>query len=246
MTSMDAPRGDESPAPARDSAPGNTSHDSTALAPDASGGDAGDAHADANLAGVEAGALRSIKAPALADVLAYTNRDVVYRFKKAYSLSWEEAEDIFEQVKKWLWLANHRRRSGFDKGLGIDLSLVVIDEMWHNFVLFTKEYTQFCMEYFGYYLHHGPATEAEEQEHRQRMQSLERIDRIQAVKDSKRPQYEYIYDQLGEETFVKWYMEYPKLYSYRRLAELQLKAVDENLARVPGRPLHANPGTNHL
>jgi len=245
MTSMDASRGDESPAPARDPVPGNTGSDSTALAPGASGGDAGGAHADANLAGVEAGA-RSIKAPSLEDVLAYSNRDVVYRFKKAYSLSWEEAEDIFEQVKKWLWLANHRRRSGIDKGLSIDLSLVVIDEMWHNFVLFTKEYTQFCMQYFGYYLHHGPATEAEEREHRERLETLERADRVRVVKDAKRPQYEYIYDHLGEETFVKWYMEYPKAYGYRRLAELQLKAVNENLARVPGRPLHANPGNNHL
>lgn len=180
-----------------------------------------------------------MKTPTLEEVLEYSNRDVVYRFKKNYSLSWEEAEDIFEQVKKWLWLANYRRQNGIREGLSIDLSLVVIDEMWHNFVLFTKEYTQFCMDYFGYYLHHGPATEEEEREHKARFQSLVGAERIRAVKDAKRPQYEYIYDHLGEDTFVKWYMEYPKIYSYRRLAELQLEAVNKNLSRVPERPSHA-------
>lgn len=242
MTSMDAPFGDAPLARVRDCVPRDPNHfsaapgaDAYAPAPDGADGDA--THP-------EPGRRPGIKAPTLADVLAYSNRDVVHRFRKAYALDWEEAEDIFEQVKKWLWLANHRRRSGFDKGLSIDLSLVVIDEMWHNFVLFTKEYTQFCLHYFGYYLHHGPATEAEEREHRERMASLDRADRIRAMKDAKRPQYEYIYDHLGEETFVKWYVEYPKVYSYRRLAELQLQAVDDNLARVPGRPLHANPGNN--
>lgn len=112
--------------------------------------------------------------------------------------------------------------------------LVVIDEMWHNFVLFTKEYTQFCKEYFGYYLHHGPATEAEELENRARFQGLQGKDRMEAVKDAKRPQYEYIYDHLGEETFVKWYVDYPKIYGYRRLAELQLKAVNESLSKNAG------------
>ena len=179
-----------------------------------------------------------MKNPTLDEVLAYSNRDVVYRFRKTYGLSWEESEDIFEQVKKWLWLANHRRRAGIREGLSIDLSLVVIDEMWHNFVLFTREYAEFCDRYFGYYLHHGPATEAEDREHAERLQSYaSREERIRAVKDAKRPQYEYIYDHLGEETFVKWYREYPKLYGYRRLAELQLQATMESLARGPTAPL---------
>lgn len=31
-----------------------------------------------------------------------------------------------------------------------------IDEAWHAHVLHTKEYTKFCQEFFGYYLHHDP------------------------------------------------------------------------------------------
>ena len=34
----------------------------------------------------------------------------------------------------------------------------MIDETWHVFVLFTKEYTDFCNEYCGGYVHHAPHT----------------------------------------------------------------------------------------
>ena len=171
-----------------------------------------------------------MKTPTLEEVLQYSNRDVVYRFKKTYGITWEASEDIFEQVKKFLWLAHHRRLAGLDAGLSIDIPIVVIDEMWHNFVLFTKEYTAFCKDFFGYYVHHAPTTEAEETGHRGHLQSLSPLDRVNARKDRMRGQYEYIYDHLGKETFTKWYLEYPKTYGYRRLAEMQLQAVDQKLA----------------
>ena len=31
-----------------------------------------------------------------------------------------------------------------------------IDEAWHAHILHTREYTKFCHELFGYYLHHDP------------------------------------------------------------------------------------------
>lgn len=180
-----------------------------------------------------------MKTPTLDEVLQYECRDVVYRFKKAYDISWEESEDIFVQVKKFLWLAHQRRMAGLETGLSIDIPIVVIDEMWHNFVLFTKEYTAFCKDFFGYYVHHAPTTEAEEVGHRDHLQSLTRLERVQARKDRMRGQYEYIYDHLGKDTFVKWYLEYPKTFSYRRLAELQLQAVDARLEAMQPRQAEA-------
>jgi hypothetical protein len=173
-----------------------------------------------------------MKTPSLDDVLAYENSDIVHRFHKAYGISREEAADIFMQVKKWLWLANLRRQSGLDGGLHIDMSLVVIDEMWHNFVLFTKEYSAFCQRYFGYYLHHAPTTEAEERGHKDHLHALPRLERLQARKEQMRAQCEYIYDHLGNDTFVKWYLEYPKTYGYLRLAQLQLAAAEAQLAEI--------------
>jgi hypothetical protein len=31
-----------------------------------------------------------------------------------------------------------------------------VDHAWHGFILFTREYTDFCQDVFGFYLHHAP------------------------------------------------------------------------------------------
>ena len=32
-----------------------------------------------------------------------------------------------------------------------------IDDVWHQFILYTREYAQFCQNYFGGYIHHAPS-----------------------------------------------------------------------------------------
>ncbi|MFZ2315116.1 MAG: hypothetical protein WAW86_05605 [Gammaproteobacteria bacterium] len=34
----------------------------------------------------------------------------------------------------------------------------LIDEFWHNHILYTKRYTEDCLNIFGHYLHHEPAS----------------------------------------------------------------------------------------
>lgn len=46
--------------------------------------------------------------------------------------------------------------SGEVKSLGIPSKAV--DEVWHNFILFTRLYTKFCKETVGKYMHHKPGT----------------------------------------------------------------------------------------
>lgn len=36
-----------------------------------------------------------------------------------------------------------------------------IDEFWHNHILYTKQYTEDCLNIFGHYFHHQPASEEE-------------------------------------------------------------------------------------
>lgn len=181
-----------------------------------------------------------IKRPSLAEVLNYENGDVVYRFVKTYGVSQEESEDLFMQVKKWLWLANERHCDKLDGGLSIDHPIVVIDEMWHNFVLFTKDYTTFCKDYFGYYLHHAPATEIEETEFKNNLKKVTKSERYKYRMDQKRPQYEYIYDKLGKETFLKWYHEYPRKYSFQQLAEMHVKALEKLVLITPPKESEQN------
>ena len=42
------------------------------------------------------------------------------------------------------------------RGLGMASSLV--DEVWHDFILFTREYAGFCQAAFGEFIHHVPRT----------------------------------------------------------------------------------------
>jgi len=36
-----------------------------------------------------------------------------------------------------------------------------VDEIWHNHILFTRDYAQFCQSIFGSFVHHMPATSAQ-------------------------------------------------------------------------------------
>lgn len=40
---------------------------------------------------------------------------------------------------------------------GITVPCEEVDEVWHTFILFTMEYTEFCRQVAGSYLHHLPA-----------------------------------------------------------------------------------------
>jgi len=75
-------------------------------------------------------------------------------------------------------------------------SMREIDEMWHEFILFTKDYTQFCQLYFGEYLHHLPNI----------------FDNMPISREAETAEITillpYIYDHLGEETMHVWFAEY--------------------------------------
>lgn len=176
--------------------------------------------------------MQQVKMVSLDEVLAYENVDVVYRFQKVYGVSTEESSDIFSQVKRWMWLAHTRKIEGIATGLSIDPPLVVIDEMWHNFILFTVEYHEFCDKYFGYYIHHGPATEGEDREFYAMKDTTPIGELRKKVMDSKRAQYEYVYDKLGKDIFQKWYVTYPKKYTPVFLAESQFRVMEETFNKA--------------
>jgi hypothetical protein len=61
-----------------------------------------------------------------------------------------EARVLFREVKRFLVLV----RCSHD--LSWDMYSRRVDEAWHQFVLFTREYIQFCMRFFGSYVQHRP------------------------------------------------------------------------------------------
>jgi hypothetical protein len=67
----------------------------------------------------------------------------------------EEAAQLFQEVKKYLVLADGER------GRAVPMFSARVDEAWHQFALFTPEYIAFCQRFAGAYLHHAPSESAE-------------------------------------------------------------------------------------
>lgn len=81
-------------------------------------------------------------------VLAYQNAEFIERLKDKLSLTHEEAEVLFVDMKQFLTMSASRH--------GQWSPPPQIDAAWHEFVLYTKDYDFFCKEMFGRYMHHIP------------------------------------------------------------------------------------------
>lgn len=144
----------------------------------------------------------------LNDVLAYKNEDVVDRFLMMYDIEQKEASKIFNETLKWLWLGNKI------DGVFIDDSTLIIDEMWHNFILFTQDYENFCMNHFGRYIHHQPEKRKKGEWYNDSFNKEEHKNKLEKL-------YEGVYDYLGEKTLLTWYEEFPEKYSIENIKRLR-------------------------
>lgn len=63
----------------------------------------------------------------------------------------QEYQKAFKEFKRFAFLANL-----YSGNLGMVGKK--IDEVWHQFILFTPQYHKFCEEMFSKYLHHQPKT----------------------------------------------------------------------------------------
>jgi hypothetical protein len=133
----------------------------------------------------------------LEEVLCYKNDDVVHRFAEDFNLSLADSEAIFIELKKWLWLCalqglSNSKSKHPTHPLTLFQEMFVVDLMWHTFILFTHDYSDFCENYFGTFVHHVPRSN--------RVKALP----IKVQRDLIKNTYEYIYDNLGSETLLNW------------------------------------------
>ncbi|WP_205513237.1 hypothetical protein [Longitalea arenae] len=149
----------------------------------------------------------------LAALLQYQNEDVIARFTDLFDVSETEAEAIFTETKKFLYISRQ-------PGVFIPDELLIIDEMWHNFILFTATYQEFCDRYFGAYLHHLPASKMEKRQQQQQL-ALDAAAARKAFKEKLATFMSITYDQLGQETVIRWFQEYPKRYSKQAIRNLR-------------------------
>ena len=84
----------------------------------------------------------------LALAMSFQFDPLVHRMIDKYK--WDEAEsrECFEDLKKFLYMAVMA-----DKPVAPTEKL---DEMWHNFILYTMDYDEFCRTRLGIFVHHRP------------------------------------------------------------------------------------------
>jgi hypothetical protein len=133
---------------------------------------------------------------ALTEVLAFRHPGVIRRYCKDRGAAPAEAEEVFQEMLKWLYLASRRQAdTQATAGCMMTPDIEKLDWMWHTFLLFTPDYAAFCDRYFGFFVHHVPEDEADDPA------SLE------AVREQLERQYALVYDVLGEPTLLAWYDE---------------------------------------
>jgi len=130
----------------------------------------------------------------LDEVLTYRNPFVVERFAGKHRVAIEDAEEIFREMLKLVWLMGTSPSK-----IKVYRPMTVIDEMWHEFILFSREYTGFCRARFGRYVHHKPTTSAD----RARTKDVSQL-RVEIE-----AQCRYISEKLGGETLTRWFVHFP-------------------------------------
>lgn len=156
--------------------------------------------------------------PSLDKVLLYQNENVVARFADDHGVTEQEAQEIFLEAKRWLWLcAKLQRAAQTGEGESFKLPLFneayAIDLMWHIFLLHTEDYAEFCQTHFGFFIHHHPKTRAERLAWQQKIADDPVAARIEREQNLRRV-YDYLYDELGEEVLVRWCEEFPSRFQF--------------------------------
>ena len=139
--------------------------------------------------------------------LAYQNDDIVHKFLERYDVPFDEAADIFDETKKWLWLASQEAVPP----LAVTHELMLLDEMWHTFILFTRFYRDFCDNYLGKFINHIPTTKTRRDQDERRFREDPEAFRADWNEKMKR-EMRVVADYLGADTLFKWFVEYPTRY----------------------------------
>jgi len=143
----------------------------------------------------------------------YSNENVLFRFSNRYRIPEEEIRDLFQETKKFIAICT-------EPNIYVNDDLLIIDEMWHNFILFTPAYAEFCQQFFQRFIHHIPMGKHE------REKFIELKD-----KDPEKAKNNYlqreellmstVYELCGEETVKKWFKDYPEKYTKEYITSIQ-------------------------
>ena len=145
--------------------------------------------------------------------IEYCNENVLFRFSNMYDMPDNEIRDLFQETKKFIAICTQ-------PNIYINDDMLIIDEMWHNFILFTPLYAEFCQQFFGRFIHHIPMSKKE----REQFTKLRQEDPDKA-KNAYLQREELlmstVYELCGEETVNKWFKDYPQKYTKEYIRSIQ-------------------------
>jgi hypothetical protein len=105
------------------------------------------------LAGITRYVLRSQRSRQLAYIQNYRFHSAIKeKVRKKYPrLDEQQLEMVFRALKDYFWMCNMAKRNM------VAMPSQVVDDAWHEFILFTRAYKGFCEKALGRFLHHTPA-----------------------------------------------------------------------------------------
>ncbi len=86
-------------------------------------------------------------------IMGYDHPILRERMNVKYGWTEEKTSELFLEMKRFLFLCATN-----------EVSLAPpeeVDEIWHNFILFTRDYADFCENVVGIFINHRPMSEAE-------------------------------------------------------------------------------------
>lgn len=135
------------------------------------------------------------------EILNFNHPAVVRRFARDFPAKAEKSQQLFNDLMAFFWLSKKhsldRRANPEDESLKfvfiMDEEMRDIDQIWHIFLLYTKDYMDFCEHYFHEYLHHLPdIVPTFEKGSFDFETNLEKF-------------LSYVYDNLGPEVVERWF-----------------------------------------
>lgn len=140
----------------------------------------------------------------LSEVLKFTHQKVIESFARNHNVSEKKACLLFEDMLRYLWLSKKheldRIHKKDDPALAFQFvmheEMRDIDNMWHNFILYTHDYIDFCNHYFGEYLHHIPDI------------SEQLVSTPEQFENDLYLYLSYVYDHFGESIVKRWFAPY--------------------------------------
>lgn len=77
---------------------------------------------------------------------------ILTRYQKDFNVPTDQAKEHEKELKRYLILAVISETQ-------LPMMSREIDNLWHTFIIFTKDYCSFCREIAGKYIHHTPKSE---------------------------------------------------------------------------------------